>query len=317
MNDYSINNNNNSLNIQHLKQQLGYTPSSNFHPQMTNLYTLNLMNSMSYNMPSNIFVKNFINNNNNFSNNININNPNNIDNNMIHKLKKEVNKILVNDEKLLHNRDNVNNYVYNFLNFNFKNSSVDYQNQNIINKNTNININENLNDNNNNKNEINKKNLINIDSILNGIEKRTLVKLSPIPINYSSIEASKLVDKYLKIEYSKKHRIYNGIYVPLSETINKNFEFCLVNLIKPEYVVIFYLVFNGLRLNKRSANKICSVVFADQQEDDFWNKENKDISPLMYPLKFDDIENSDEYARKFFNSRNISCSLINDKKNNI
>ena len=298
MNNYS--NNNNFLNYQQLNNQLpNYDPNYVLQKQMNDLYLLNLINNinnnMNNNMSFNVFGQN--NNNNNFKNINNFSNSNNLDINKLYKLKTEIISTLINDEKCLQNKENINNYIYNFLNFDFNNSSVDYQNT--INQNLNIDLNDNLNQNDNNKTEINKKNLINIQDILNGVEKRTVVKLSPIPLNYSSIEASKLIDKYLKIEYSKKHRIYNGIYVPLSETINKNLEYCLVNLIKPEYVIIFYKVFNGLWINKKKIIKCCSVVFSDQQENFFGNKED----PAESPLVFNDTENAEEYAKEFFESK--------------
>jgi len=123
------------------------------------------------------------------------------------------------------------------------------------------------------------ENKINFDLIYAGKEKRTCVRLSPIPKKYSPFDMIKLIDKYLKFEPGK--RIYNSIYVPLAKVIGKNIGYCFVNLISPEYVISFYNTFNGIYFN--SCKRPCTVVFSDQQNMDI-NEEN----PLRSPIVFKD-----------------------------
>jgi len=123
------------------------------------------------------------------------------------------------------------------------------------------------------------ENKINFDLIYAGKEKRTCVRLSPIPKKYSPFDMIKLIDKYLKFEPGK--RIYNSIYVPLAKVIGKNIGYCFVNLISPEYVISFYNTFNGIYFN--SCKKPCIVVFSDQQNMDI-NEKN----PLRSPIVFKD-----------------------------
>ena len=123
------------------------------------------------------------------------------------------------------------------------------------------------------------ENEIKIDLIYNGKEKRTCVRLSPIPRKYSPFDMVKLIDKYLKTEPGQ--RIYNSIYVPLAKVIGKNIGFCFVNMISPVYVISFYNTFNGIYFN--NAKKPCTVVFSDQQNMNF-NEEN----PLRRPIYFKD-----------------------------
>ena len=123
------------------------------------------------------------------------------------------------------------------------------------------------------------ENEIKFDLIYNGKEKRTCVRLSPIPRKYSPFDMVKLIDKYLKTESGQ--RIYNSIYVPLAKVIGKNIGFCFVNMISPVYVISFYNTFNGIYFN--NAKKPFTVVFSDQQNMNF-NEEN----PLRRPIYFKD-----------------------------
>ena len=142
----------------------------------------------------------------------------------------------------------------------------------------------------NNKNEIKKgqtnpikpENEIKIDLINLGIEKRTCVRLFPIPHKFSPFDIIRLLDKYLKTKPG--NRIYSSIYVPLTKIIGKNIGFCFVNLVSPKYVVEFYKVFNGETF--RNCKKPCSVIFSDKQNVDILNEEE---NPLRKPIFFTDI----------------------------
>ena len=138
------------------------------------------------------------------------------------------------------------------------------------------------------KKEKNIKNIINIDSIISGIETRTVVRLNPIPPNYSSFDISKLLDKYLQIESGKNQRIYKALYTPLSKVIGKNLGFCFVMMVKPKYVVDFYKTFSGKIFGKKKCKKPCNVIWADIQGEDFLET-NKD-DPIRKPIIFKDIK---------------------------
>ena len=134
--------------------------------------------------------------------------------------------------------------------------------------------------------EKNVKNLININDILSGKETRTVVRLNPIPPNYSSFDISKLLDKYLKIEAGKNQRIYKALYTPLCKVIGKNLGYCFVMLVKPKYVIDFYNTFNGKIIGAKNG---CNVIQSDKQGDDFLNVSEGD--PTKKPIIFKDIKN--------------------------
>ena len=130
------------------------------------------------------------------------------------------------------------------------------------------------------------KSLINIQLISEGIEKRTVVRLHPIPQNYSSFDVSKLIDHYLHIENGKNQRIYKALYVPLSKTIGKNIGFCFIMMVEPKYVIDFFTTFNGITFNKKKSRKPCTVIWADVQGDDFLKISD---DPLRSPIIFKDL----------------------------
>ena len=128
-------------------------------------------------------------------------------------------------------------------------------------------------------------NAINIMDIRLGKEKRTVVRLSPIPPNYSSFDVSKLLDKYLDIDRGKNQRIYKALFVPLCKVIGRNLGYCFIMLVKPKYVIKFYNTFNGTIFNKKKCKKPCKVVWANLQGDDFLNMSD---NPLRSPIIFKD-----------------------------
>ena len=138
------------------------------------------------------------------------------------------------------------------------------------------------------KKEKNIKNLINIEDIKAGKELRTVVRLNPIPPNYSSFDVSKLLDKYLKIESGKNQRIYQALYTPLCKIIGKNLGYCFVMMAKPKYVIDFYNTFNGKIFGKKKCKKPCNVIWADKQGDDFLKNAEED--PTRKPIIFKDIK---------------------------
>ena len=130
-------------------------------------------------------------------------------------------------------------------------------------------------------NHIKEENIINISKLILGEEKRTFVRLYPIPKSLSVFDMIRIIDKYLKTEAGK--RIYNAIYLPLSKKMRKNIGYCFVNLISPKYVVEFYNKFNGFYFRFKNFRKSCSVVFSDNQNIDLSNDD-----PSRKPIIFKD-----------------------------
>ena len=139
------------------------------------------------------------------------------------------------------------------------------------------------------KKDKNIKNLINLEDIKLGKETRTVVRLNPIPPNYSSFDVSKLLDKYLKIESGKNQRIYKALYTPLCKIIGKNLGYCFVMMSKPKYVIDFYNTFNGKIFGKKKCKKPCNVIWADKQGDEFLKITEED--PIRKPIIFKDLKN--------------------------
>jgi hypothetical protein len=115
------------------------------------------------------------------------------------------------------------------------------------------------------------ENIINLNDIINGKEKRTVVRLHPIPPNYSSFEIGKFLDCYLKIESGKNQRIYKALYSPKYKAIGKNIGYCFVMMVKPKYVIDFYNVFNGKIFLENNCKKPCEVTWADIQREELLN----------------------------------------------
>ena len=142
-------------------------------------------------------------------------------------------------------------------------------------------------ENNDNPKSQNQKNVINFNDIINGKEKRTVVRLNPIPPNYSSFDVCKLLDIYLKTESGKNQRIYKALYTPLCKVIGKNLGYCFVMMVKPKYVIDFYNVFNGKIFGKKKCKKPCKVIWADIQGEVFLKASEDD--PIRKPIIFKDI----------------------------
>lgn len=137
----------------------------------------------------------------------------------------------------------------------------------------------------NTKINIKPENIINISLILSGKEKRTFVRLHPIPKRLSVHDMVKIIDKYLKTKPGK--RIYNAVYLPLTKRIGKNMGYFFINLVSPKYVIIFYNIFNGFYLRYKNKNKQCTVIFANNQKIDISNED-----PSQRPFIFTDtVEN--------------------------
>lgn len=131
------------------------------------------------------------------------------------------------------------------------------------------------------KSKVKPENIINIEYILLGKEKRTFVRIHPIPKRFSVYDMIKLIDRVIKTKPGE--RIYNAVYLPSTKIIGKNMGYCFINLVSPQYVIYFYNIFNGFIFRFKKNKKSCSVIFADNQEVDLSNDE-----PSRRPIVFND-----------------------------
>jgi hypothetical protein len=121
---------------------------------------------------------------------------------------------------------------------------------------------------------------INIDDIISGKEKRTVIRLIPIPNKYFSFDIIKLIDNYLSIKSRKG--IIKAIYTPFSLKKRKNFGFCFIMLTNPKYVIDFYNKINGIVFGKKKCNKPCKVIWADIQGDEFLEPKDLHRRPIIF-----------------------------------
>lgn len=135
----------------------------------------------------------------------------------------------------------------------------------------------------NNKETI--KKLINLNDIILGKEKRTVVRLNPIPKKYSILNIIKLLDSHLKRERNK--RIYKALYAPYTKGKEKNLGYCFIMMASPRHVIEIYNAFNGKVFGKKKNPNPSKIIWADKQGDEFL-KLNDEDDDLRKPIIFND-----------------------------
>ena len=128
------------------------------------------------------------------------------------------------------------------------------------------------------------KKLINISDIISGKEKRTVVRLNPIPKKFLILDIIKLLDSHLKRERNK--RIYKALYVPYTKGKEKNLGYCFIMMASPKHVIDIYNAFNGKVFGKKKNPNPSKVIWADKQGDEFLRLNDDDVS--RKPLIFND-----------------------------
>ena len=93
------------------------------------------------------------------------------------------------------------------------------------------------------KNKETAKKTININDIISGMEKRTVVRLNPIPKKFLILDIIKFLDTHLKPE--RKKRIYKALYVPYTKGKEKNLGYCFIMMASPRHVIEIYNAFHG------------------------------------------------------------------------
>ncbi len=260
LNDFRnrINNNNeydmNYNNIQKMNLNLVYCPSL---------------------MPNQL--QNMIQNQNNSNNNIGQNKNNN----------KE--QISINSN-LNNNVNNINN-INNTNNANTNNNKAIFFNQN---SNTFFHNNTNGTNNNNTNKQVKnihhkveslkgEKQLINIDDIINGKDKRTTVMIRNIPIKYS--------DKMLIEELNNFKGKFDCIYVPHDYEKGGNKGYGFINFVHPFHILLFHDKFQNKTWTHFESKKICELNSANFQGINEIQKHAKNYKGLKKPTFFKGFEN--------------------------
>ena len=131
-----------------------------------------------------------------------------------------------------------------------------YYNITKISKINNIN-NNNLFSSNNEQKE--KKQIINLEDIARGIEKRTTVMIRNIPIKYTTKDLEQELYNY---NFNGK---FDCLYMPIDFENKGNKGYAFLNLVNPYHVLLFYEVFEGKCWSYHESKKICGLNFANFQ----------------------------------------------------
>ena len=289
------NNNNSNFSINYNNPDILNCTYNNMNPNLLN-YINNNLNNQFINIQTNNQIINY---------NLNIN-PKLY---YIMNLKKKLNELLQIAMKHLSDSKNINHYLIENNNFqisnNYNNNTFNNNNNCFLNNNNNNYYNqnkknnENIQNNQTNKNQENfiylikeetndpsvekiskfeitttfKKNkkTITIRDIKSGKDKRTYIKLVPIPPNYKSIDIIKLLDKYLTKDNKK---VYNVVYTPHNNGVNLGH--CFINFVDSKYIIDF----NKTVVNymKKNIDKSCKIIWANKHENEFLeNIRNKSV----------------------------------------
>ena len=196
---------------------------------------------------------------------------NNTNNNLSEK--KIKNNILFEEQK--NTTNNINNIFNNML-YNNK-LKMNYKN-NITNKNLNNNIM-------NKSNLKGEKQILNLDDIVTGKDKRTTVMIRNIPIKYTD----EILNEAL-VEFQGK---YDCLYMPYDYEKNGNKGYAFINFVNPLHILYFYEKFNGKKWVYFESSKICELNCAHFQGINEIQKNAKNFKDLkkscFNPSKEDNI----------------------------
>ena len=106
-------------------------------------------------------------------------------------------------------------------------------------------------------NETKEKQIINLEDIARGIEKRTTVMIRNVPIKYNT----KVLEKELEYFNGK----FDCLYIPFDYENGGNKGYAFLNLVNPYHVLLFYEVFQGKCWSFFESKKICELNFANFQ----------------------------------------------------
>ena len=101
------------------------------------------------------------------------------------------------------------------------------------------------------------KQIINLDDIARGIEKRTTVMIRNVPIKYTVEVLEKELDYF--------NGKFDCLYMPFDYENGGNKGYAFLNLVNPYHVLLFYEVFQGKCWSFFESKKICELNFANFQ----------------------------------------------------
>ena len=101
------------------------------------------------------------------------------------------------------------------------------------------------------------KQIINLDDIALGIEKRTTVMIRNVPIKYTVEVLEKELDYF--------NGKFDCLYMPFDYENGGNKGYAFLNLVNPYHVLLFYEVFQGKCWSFFESKKICELNFANFQ----------------------------------------------------
>ena len=158
-----------------------------------------------------------------------------------------------------------------------------------------------------NNNEPKEKQIINLENIALGIEKRTTVMIRNIPIKYTI----KVMEKELEYFVGK----FDCLYIPYDYENGGNKGYAFLNLINPYHVLLFYEVFQGKCWSFFDSKKMCELNFANFQGIHEIKKHAKNYKGLKQPtfynnVNYDSNNKNIEVPRKYL-------KLILDKNPNL
>ena len=125
--------------------------------------------------------------------------------------------------------------------------------------------------------ETKEKQIINLEDIARGKEKRTTVMIRNVPIKYSI----QVLEKELEYFYGK----FDCLYLPFDNVNGGNKGYAFLNLVNPYHVLMFYEVFQGKSWSFYESKKICELNFANFQGIDEIKKHAKNYKgkqPTFY-----------------------------------
>ena len=132
-------------------------------------------------------------------------------------------------------------------------------------------------------NELKEKQIINLEDIARGIEKRTTIMIRNIPIKYTA--------KHLEKELEFFNGKFDCLYLPIDYENGGNKGYAFLNLVNPYHVLFFYELFEGKCWSFFESKKVCSLNFAKFQGINEINKHAKNYKGPKKPIFYINTNN--------------------------
>ena len=133
--------------------------------------------------------------------------------------------------------------------------------------------------NNNYQNPINKKQIIDLEKVALGIEKRTTIMIRNLPIKYK-------ID-VLEKELASFQGKFNCIYMPFDYENGANKGYAFINLVNPYHILLLYDKFMGKSWKYYESKKICELNFAKFQGIEEIKKHANNYKGIKKPTFYD------------------------------